>query len=325
MNTYNVVRVLANSGVHFPASTVYGDVEIRPACKDFDNERKCLDESFKLNKILVDVSLNSRISCVVSAENEDIAINISDDIFEEILDLKSREFSISKMDITPCGYIRDLESGILKPLTDNVFGPCGAFLRQRYLFQQIDKTQLFLQWDSELIERYKKSLHWTRNAYKESNLQIKIMFMWFALEALLKESEHDQIAPYIRWFLGFPSGTGAQFVSNEKNNRLKANEQYEKWKKKLTDALEKIRIFRNDSVHSGFRRFDFSNDELVLYEKIMIFGTSRCQDAVFTAMSNNLKTVSEFKEYVGIIFDSNDNMINDVCGNILYGLENLKY
>jgi len=322
MNRYNVVKVLADSGVHFPASTIYGDVEIRPALKDFDDEKECLKESFKLNKISVEVSLNSRISCIVQAENEEIAVNISDEKFEEVLDLKSREFSISRMELTPCGYTKELESGILKPIKDNSLGPCGAFLRQLYSFQQIDRTQLFLLWNSELSERYKKSLHWSRNASRESNIQIRIMFMWFALEALLKESENDQIAPYIRWFLGFPNGAGAQFVSQAKNNKLSSNEKYEKWKRKLLDSLEKIREFRNDSVHSGFRRFDFSYDELVLYEKIMTLGTSRCQGAVFTAMCNDLQTVSEFKEYVGIIFDSYPNIENDIHGNILYSLEN---
>jgi hypothetical protein len=323
VNIYNVVKVLANSGIYFPASTIYGDVEIRPAVKDFDDEKECLKESFTLNKISVEVSLNSRISCIVEAENEETAINVSDEKFEEVLDLKSREFSISRMELTPCGYTKELESGILKPIKDNSFGPNGTFLRQLHSFQQIDQTQQFLLWNNELSERYKKSLHWSRNALREPNIQIKVMFMWFSLEALFKESENDQIAPYIRWFLGFPNGAGAQFVSKAKFNILSTNEKYEKWKKKLIDSLEKIREFRNYSVHSGFRRFDFSNDELVLYEKIMTLGAFRCQGAVYTALCNNLQTVSEFKEYVGVIFDSLPNIENDVHGNILYMLENL--
>lgn len=321
MNLYSVVKVLANNGVHFPVATVYGDVEIRPASKDFTNEKECIEESFKLNKISVEVSLNSRISCIIRAESNKEAIQLADEKFEEILDLKSREFVISRLETTPCGYIKDLESGILQPIKDETFSPSGAFLRRIHSFQQIDRTQLFLMWDGELVERYKKSLHWSRNASKESNIQIKIMFMWFALEALLKESDNDKIAPYVRWFLGFPNGYGAQFVSRKKIESLESHECYEKWKRKLIDALEKIREFRNDSVHSGFRRYDFSEEELALYEKIMIFGTSRCQDAVFTGLSNGLRTVSDFKEYVGFIFDSYTNIENDIHGNILFSLE----
>ncbi len=323
MKTYNVVKVLADNGVHFPVASIYGDVELRPANKDFDEEKKCIEESFELNKIKVEVSLNSRISCLVEAENEEVAIKMSDEKFEGVLDLKSREFSISKLETTPCGYTKELESGILSPIKDNTFGPCGAFLRKLNSFPEIDRTQLFLLWDNELSERYKKSLHWSRNASKESNIQIKIIFMWFAMEALLKESENDKIAPYIRWFLGFPSGAGAQDVSAATSQKLNANENYAKWKRKLIDSLEKIREFRNDSVHAGFRRFDFSGDELSLYEKIMTFGTSRCQEAVFTSMSNGLQTVSEFKEYVGVIFDSYTDIENDIHGNILYSLESL--
>lgn len=321
MNLYNVVKVLANNGVHFPVTRVYGDVEIRPASKDFSNEKESIEESFKLNKISVEVSLNSRISCIVRAESNKKAIQLADGKFEEILDLKSREFVNSRLETTPCGYIKDLESGVLQPIKDDTLSPSDAFLRRIHSFQQIDITQLFLMWDGELVERYKKSLHWSRNASKESNIQIKIMFMWFALEALLKESENDKIAPYVRWFLGFPNGHGAQFVSKIKIESLESHDCYEKWKRKLTDSLEKIREFRNDSVHSGFRRYDFSEEELALYEKIMIFGTSRCQNAVFTGLINGLRTVSDFKEYVGLIFDSYTNIENDIHGNILFSLE----
>lgn len=322
MIAYNVVKVLANNGVHFPVASVYGDVEIRPANKDFINEKKSIEESFELNKISVEVSINSRISCIVITENDQKAIQLADEKFEEVLDLRSREFAISRLETTPCGYIKDLESGTLKPIKDEKFSPSGAFLRRLHSFQQIDRTQLFLMWEGELAERYRKSLHWSRNASKESNIQIKIMFMWFALEALLKESENDKVAPYIRWFLGFPNGHGAQYISKQKIEALKSNEHYEKWKRKLIDALEKIREFRNDSVHSGFRRYDFSEEELALYEKIMIFGSSRCQEAVFSALSNGLRTVSEFKEYVGLIFDSYTNIENDIHGNVLFSLEN---
>ncbi|KMQ49485.1 hypothetical protein CHISP_3605 [Chitinispirillum alkaliphilum] len=322
MATYNVVKVLANNGMVFPVSTIYRDVEIRPAGKDFEDEAKCLEESLEINKSNVDLSINSRISCIVEATTTEEAIKLADEKFEEVLDIKSHDSVLSQMELSNCGYTKDLITGLIKPILNHSFGPCCAFIRQLRSFHQVDSTQVFLLWNSELSERYKRSLHWSRNASKESNIQIQILFMWFAVEALFKETGTDMVAPYIRWFLGFPNGNGAQYIASHKRAQLRQNENYDKWKRKLIDALENIREFRNASVHSGFRRYDFSDNEILLYEHIMKLGTSRCQRAVYTAMASGLETVNEFKEYVGLIFDITVNVENDVHGTIIYTLEN---
>lgn len=270
------------------------------------------------------ISINARIACIVSADSDQNAIRLADAKFEEILDLISREkgFGLSRFTVSPCGYIKEMESGRMTHINDGTFRPYPAFERSLYSFQQINRTQYLLTREGDLVQRYKKSLHWSRNALQESNIQIKILFMWFALEALLKENETEMIAPYIRWFLGFPSKTGAQYVSRQKIKSLKTHRLYVKWDRMLNDALEKIRDFRNHSVHSGFRRYDFSEKELALHEKILTLGSARCQNAVFTAISNNLKTVQEFKECVGLIFDSCAD-VNDIHGNVLFMLEDI--
>lgn len=325
MIAYNIVKVLANGGVIIPEAVIYGDVEIRPARKDLAQEKECIERSFKSMDRAPEeiISINARIACIVSADSDQNAIRLADAKFEEILDLISREkgFGLSRFTVSPCGYIKEMESGRMTHINDGTFRPYPAFERSLYSFQQINRTQYLLTREGELVERYKKSLHWSRNALQESNIQIKILFMWFALEALLKENETEMIAHYIRWFLGFPSGTGAQYV-RQKIKLLEAHPRYVEWGKKIIDSLEKIRIFRNASVHSGFRRYDFSEKELALYEKILTLGSARCQNAVFTAISNYLKTVQEFKEYVGLIFDDCTE-VNDIHGNVLFMLEDI--
>ena len=104
-------------------------------------------------------------------------------------------------------------------------------------------------------------------------------------------------------------------------DKLKSNPLYENWKNKIRDSIENIRKFRNDSVHSGFRNFDFSASNIKLYNQLIEFGCSRCQSAVNRALRNGLKTVFEFKEYISLLFENNDNLVNDIHGNILFSLD----
>ena len=96
---------------------------------------------------------------------------------------------------------------------------------------------------------------------------------------------------------------------------------YQFWSGELTRILDKMRIFRNDSVHSGFRSVDFTSDELSLFNQVMVFGTSRGHFLVQEALLMGIDTVSNFKEYIPLIFEDNDNLINDVHGNIIFSLD----
>jgi hypothetical protein len=167
-------------------------------------------------------------------------------------------------------------------------------------------------------------LHWARNAKHEKNKQLKIIFYWFSIEALLKESENDNISGVLRWCLGFPNGKKRNEVPNSILSSLNTHPRYEYWSKEIVTIVEQIRIFRNDSVHSGFRSVDFTKSELELYTEVMTFGASRCQGAVNIALMNRIETVSDFKEYIGIIFEGRVGLINDVHGNLIYSLDEIK-
>jgi hypothetical protein len=123
-------------------------------------------------------------------------------------------------------------------------------------------------------------------------------------------------------YLGFPGSTYSKGISRDLLSQLSENESWIKWKKLLRDIVEKIRIFRNDSVHSGFRSVDYTSDELVLYNKIMTYAASRCQGAVRDALTQKITTVPEFKSCAGNIFENRGNVVTDIIGNIVFTLDN---
>lgn len=324
MNKYMVVKILESQSVCLPSTHVYADVELRSSSADFPEEL----ELFKLcaKNSHLDFSKYSscaRISTLVEAASIDKAVAIADDRFAEILDLKSIEVPISNFALSSIGLIKELETGELHDIKNNYHQPSMSFFVHQGDIQKVDVTHYVLSQNSELSERYLRSLHWFRNSKHENNQQLKILFNWFAVEALLKESETDNVGGSIRWFLGFPNGRASKSVSNELLEKLESNLRYSFWKKKLTDIIDKIRIFRNDSAHHGFRTIDFTNQELELYNQVMTYGVTRCQAAVQSALLSRISTVSEFKEYMPYIFEQNDNLVNDVHGNIIFSLDRI--
>lgn len=325
MNVFYVAKLLDIQGVYRPDGFILGNVELRPPSSDFEDELETIKISIQKNKITINPNINCRIGTIVHAATLKDAELFADEKFVGALDIISSEFPISRISLSKCGYIKNLESGELTPIEDVNFSPNMAFVRPQSKFQIMEFSQWVTMQNSELAVRYRRSLHWSRNSKWEKNLQIRILFNWFAVEALFKENEEDKVAPLIRWFLGYPNGPSAENVSSELIEKLKSNSLYNNWKNKITNSIEQIRIFRNESVHSGFRNVDFSVSDMKLFSQLMTFGCSRCQCAVSDALRNGLKTVSEFKEYISLIFENKDNLVNDVHSTILYSLENNSY
>lgn len=326
MNTFLVLKVLESQSVCLPATLIYTNVELRSYNSELESEVEILKKSAELARIdFSKYNHSARISTIVECNNVIEATNIAEDRFAEILDLKSIELPLSNYSLSPIGYTKNLETGELCPIHQHKgYEPCMSFVVHTGDIQPFDSTNYILSLNTELSNRYLRSLHWSRNSKHEKNQQLKILFDWFAVEALLKESETDNIGGTIRWFLGFPNGKAGKDVSSSLMSALSAHPRYSFWKKQLAEIVDKIRIFRNDSVHSGFRSVDFTREELGLYSKVMSYGTSRCQAAVQIALVNKIQTVPEFKEYISFIFEKNDNLINDVHGNIIFSLDEIR-
>lgn len=325
MKPYLIVKVLEMASVCLPTTTVYSNVELRSSSADSPEELVALEAcAKKLNLDFTKYSHCARIATIVDSNALETAVSSAESRFEEILDLKSIEVPISNYALSSIGFVKDLSSGTLHELRQSIHQPTMTFMTHQGNTQRIDITHYILAQNSELSVRYLRSLHWFRNSKHENNPQLKILFNWFAVEALLKESEKDNVAVYIRWFLGFPNGKAGTHINHNILSKLESHENYLYWKKELVNMLEKIRKFRNNSTHHGFRSIDFTPEQLELYSQVMVYGVTRCQGAVQNAILSGIKSVQEFKDYIPIIFESNQNLINDVHGNILSILHNLR-
>lgn len=322
MSAFLVIRVLQSQGVYMPHTLVYSNVELRGPSADTSEESSFFEAVAK--KRYLDYNhykLCTRITTIVSASNIVDALSVAENRFSEVMDVISINFPISNFNLSPLGLVKDLDSGSIHHLNDESFKPSTTFMLQQGIVQKYDNDHYLLSRDNELSKRYLRSLHWFRNAKHENNKQLKILFYWFALEALLKVNESDNISGIIRWFLGFPNGKNSQDVSIDLIKDLESHERYHYWKKKLPNVLDQIREFRNNSVHHGFRSIEFTLSELDLFCQVMVLSVSRCQSAVRNAINNNLASISEFKEYIPELFELNTHVKNDTHGTIIYSLE----
>jgi len=326
MTKYLVLKILESQSISLPATQVYGAVEFRSQKSDSECETEALKKSATNNRANFDqYSFCARIATISDAESIDAAIELSDNVFCQILDLTSVNFAISDLRTSNIGYIKNLENGEIQPLKQQKSEPSISFMVHHGDIQIKDFSNYIISLRNELSERYQRSLHWIRNSKHEKNTQLKTLFNWFAIEALLKESESDNIEGIVRWFLGFPNGRLKNDVSPLIISALSAHPKYSYWNRRIINIVDQIRIFRNYSVHSGFRQVDFTKKELDLYSQVMIYSSSRCLHAVQTALINGISTVSEFKEYIALIFENNNNIINDVHGNIIYVLDRIEH
>lgn len=326
MGKFLVLKILDSQSVCLPSSSVYGVVELRSSEADFECEIDVLKESASNNRAdYGKFACCARIATIVDCGSEDEAIDTADNLFSEVLDLKSVEFPLSNVKTSDIGFVKNLESGNILPITTKMeYERSMTFVMYQGGVQRKDVVNYILSLDNDLSERYKRSLHWVRNSKHESNSQLKILFYWFAIEALFKESKKDRIGDLVRWFLGFPNGNHRDLISDSLLERLGGHPSYGTWNSKVCKIVDEIRRFRNCSVHSGFRSFDFTKIEIQLYSEVMVLSASRCQAAVQQALINGISTASEFKEYISAIFEANENIINDVHGTILYSLERIK-
>jgi len=168
--------------------------------------------------------------------------------------------------------------------------------------------------------RYLRSLHWGKNARHESNQQLKTLFYWFSAEALLKESKLDNVGDTLRWFLGYPNGKNAKSVSHLLISELNSDPLYSIWKVKIAKIVDDIRDFRNDSAHHGYRFIDVKKQDLALYNQVLMLGVSRAQAAVQGAIISKISALSEFKEYMPLILEQNEFLVQDVHRTILFML-----
>lgn len=323
MKNYVVLKILEEKGAYFPHTMFYGGVEVRSPNSDSLREMDVLEASAKSAKVdFSHYKICSRIAVVVKSSNIEKAVEIADGKFSVVLDLLSAEVPLSSFILSPVGYVKDLDTGELVPVSVFNFNHSPSFFMHHGRLQKVDLNHNIITTKNELNERYLRSLHWRRNSKNESNVQLQILFDYFAAEALFKESEGENIGGYIRWFMGFPNGKESLRVNPELIKKLSSNDNYEFLDKKLKKLFDDMRRFRNNSVHHGFRSLEFTASELELYREVMIYGVSRSLAAVRTSIAIGITNVGEFKEYLPEIFEQVVKL-NDIHGNIIYSLDSM--
>ncbi|TDN61138.1 hypothetical protein [Paraburkholderia sp. BL10I2N1] len=323
MASFYVCKLLKKPGIAVAATIVHGNVEIRPVQKQDMDELAMLKSSIESTKLEaeLEIEIACRIAVIVQAETPDDADILADQYFVEVLDLLTVEYTMSHLAVAQCGYVKNLDTGEYQVITKHQFAPAMLFIRSPHSMPQINSTQLLAYRSGDLLDRYKRSIHWSRNARWEKSMHLSLLYRWFAVEALFKLNENDDVTSPLMQFLGFPGNAYSKYISRDLLKQLSKDTSYSKWKKQMKVVVDKIRDFRNASVHSGFRSIDCTPDDLRLCGRLMSVGLSRCQGAVQTGILNGLKTVPEFKEYAGLIFENRPNVEGDTIGTIVHILD----
>lgn len=327
-----ITRPLDSQSYNYINTEIFGDVEIRSANHDLDVERHLLKKAegspFAGSLNTSDYDFSNRMSTIVEAEDEIEAIQLANDKFVTVLDLKANELSLANINLSKIGFVRNLSTGAIKAFLIRGLFKSAVFVRNLSDIQRWSTINLMLDKDGntekkeELSERFIKAIHWSHHASDEENKQLKVIFNYFCLEALFKENENDNITSMVRCFLGFPGGKCYRDVDKTIIDKLQENNDYLALAKDIPKYLDDIRKFRNDSVHAGFRSIDISNKKLKLYDTLLNLAKSRCLSAVKASIvNNNIKSLSEFKNEAGIIFNKTV-LIDDILGTVVFSLNN---
>lgn len=326
MDDFLVTRVIGDKSIVFPRPKGYYLVEIRSGKFDFPFERKMVEKSAKSFDESFDLKIAQRIATIVSADSFYKADKKSEALFIEVLDCLDIETrGLGKTPLLKTGFLRNLDKGVRSPrLSGDTFGPFPSFKIEDREIPNVDIIQALLSLpNTELKSALFRSYHWLRKAKLESTLQLKNIFRWFALETLAKVKNLENINPKIMQALGFPLGLIGLYVKRDFIKSYKNHEDYLHIERFVKDTLKEMRDFRNNTVHSGFRQWDISDDKLYDFKNILLLAVPRLQKFVIEALFQDINRIEVFWEYFPLIFNEMKNNIkNDFHGTVLYSLKN---
>lgn len=330
MSDFLIIRLLNLGALIYPNSFCLGAVEVRPAKCDTPEEKECFKEALEKNNEKLNLDFGTRVACIIKdADNLSEALNVSQALFEESLDVMSLEANgMASLELMKSGIARDLTSNKLQPLVrEKKFSPSNVFVLQKDRYPKItQKEYILLNKDKiDLCGRFLKSLHWSRHASWEQNLQMQLLFNWFSVEALLKVDKDDDVAPKAMLAMGFPIGSKNGEVPTQLLLNLEKHPNYKNWKKIITKNMKEIRDFRNNSVHSGFRLWDISEDKMLKYSYLMKIACSSCHRLGQQAISSGCETTEKLWEDAPKLLDEMDNLVKFVHGTLIYSLEKKTY
>lgn len=329
MNDFLIIRLLESRTIIYPKSFCLGSVEIRPAKLDTPDERKYLEESLEKNNEKIDLEYGMRLVCIIKdAKDLEEAQAISQPVFEEVLDVMSLDsLGIASFSLMKSGVARNLSSGKVYPTTKYEVTPTNLYKIEDDRYPETSQKEYILANRNriEICGRLLKSLHWSRHATWEKNLQMRILFNWFSIESLLKLDQNDNVAPKAMLAMGFPIGQKKNEVPVSIMQELENHPEYTSWKRLITNDMDKIREYRNNSVHLGFRPWDLSESELKKYSFLTEIARNSSQKLAQYAISSGCKNALDLWSEAPKLLDKIDNLAGFVHGTVIYSLANQTY
>jgi len=324
MKTFVVVRMLAKGGISVLRTESFGAVDIRSPELDTPAERSALHASCLTFGEEPDDTFSMRIVTVVEADNVYWADKLAGERFEEVANIRSAQVSSSaQIRLLEAGFIRTIGIGVVPREPRRRRNPGTFFRVTSGLFAPIDFGRWLCTTErTDLAKRLVRSYHWSHRAQLEPNRQLRILFRWFAMETIWALGKDDgDIGPRILWALGIPNGKGRALLSDERLSRLSNHASYAYWKNELERTIKEVRIFRNDTVHSGFRAQDKTFEELRQYSRITRIACKGVQRHAEMGLEANIETTAELLEFLPILLDTDD-YFDHIIGTLIWGLDN---
>jgi hypothetical protein len=325
---YLVCRLASDKSFYRPVPYHLGAIEIRPGKFDSPVERSALDESVKSFGAQVELEIAPRLLTVVVAKDLRDAIRQGDARFEEVLDYLDGQIGggISQFVLSGPGFVRSMSGGSVAPLLKDPppsWGRSPTFAIVPGKYPGVDVAEVtFGVKRTEVVERLLRSSHWSRKASWEPNQQERVIYRWFSMEAAWKRHKDDDVVPAVMVGLGFPLGSDAHVLNPSLQIRLASHPRYRQWREQILDRLTAMKSWRNNSVHSGFRPWDIDPAVLDSYDRLSLLACARARGLLQQAILKGLTTIEEAREYAVPLMESNANVVNDVHGTIISGLEN---
>jgi len=291
-----------------------GDVELRSAQSDMEQEREAIRQSLIAHgETAVEPDVSAvRASTIVGADNVGAAFTLATLRIDEAIDVLASANPMSTFSayrLMEAGCTRDLATGEVMPLRPHIapehFNMWGsALLMDQYTWPARDFTQHVLSTErGELGECYARAAHWSRKADLESNSHLAMLFEWFAAESIWNVATNDDIISPIRWSLGFPNGKGIKVLGSATQQAINSDGMHSVWSGRIEDRLHRIRFLRNQTVHNGFRQVDVPADELRWLRALSHLAARHALQCVEQGIRADLYSTTDLIDYLPLLLE----------------------
>lgn len=308
--TWIVGKQLSQSSLRSFHTYALGGVELRPHSSLTPQEFEALKVSAETRGLSIEHFQFSPVACViVEADDPHTAAEVADGPIAEVLDFQEA-FEVggrfSRSEILPAAFVRDLGTGSVTPGATLLSSrPFGTPVRMRNSFWEPpdEMRRAFFHEKSELGVQLRRSVHWWRRSRSVLDGQLRLLWRWFAIEALCKARvEETDITPRVRWFLGFPTGPALTTVPTGLIMKWESRPDYDLWRRKIIKWLREIRDFRNESVHNGFRSIDIEVGRLRLYNRVAEAACLNLHGATYRALAMGATSRQDLADFIDCLF-----------------------